>query len=147
MKKMIIIILLLGICAISYSEISDKFLTPSIHSPSIFNLNNITMNHTMSFSAGASSNQQSYYQSMYTNHINYQITPKLCFKLDLNFVNFGTASFSKDLQFEGNGDNESNILPEFSLTYKPLDNLSIVIEYKNYNLNRPWYYSDNWYNK
>lgn len=145
MRKIIIIIALLILVFSVSAEISDKFFNPTLYSPSLFDLNKIKMNHTISFSGGISSNNQSIYQSLYTNHINYQINPKLNFSLDLNFVNFGSATYNRKLEFEGNGDNQSVILPEFSLTYKPSDNLNIVIEYRNVSLSNSWYRSPLWY--
>lgn len=144
--KRIVTLLALLIMVISVSaEISEKFLNPAVFSPSLFDLNKITMNHTISFSGGISSNNQSIYQSLYTNHINYQISPKLNFKLDLNFVNYGSATYNRDLEFSGNGDNQSVILPEFSLSYRPSENMNIVIEYRNVSLSNPWYQSPFWY--
>ena len=145
MKRILLISLLMILCISLSSEMSDKFMNPSIYTPSIFSLNNITMNHTISFSAGVSSNNQSFYQSLYTNHINYQISPKLNFKLDLNFVNFGTATYNRNFDFEGNGDNQSVVLPEFSLSCEPTENMKIVIEYRNVSMQSPWYNTNPWY--
>jgi len=147
MKKLYLILIVLILFTCIHSEISEKFQNPSLFKPSIFNLNNITMNQSMSFSAGVGSNKQSFYQSMYTNHFNYRISSKLNFKLDLNFVNFGTATYEKDLQFSGNGDNDSTVLPEFSLVYKPSDSFSMVIEYRNVSLNQPGGYPGQWLRK
>ncbi|KQC05633.1 MAG: hypothetical protein APR54_08075 [Candidatus Cloacimonas sp. SDB] len=146
--KRIFITMLISVLFLAVSaEISDKFLNQSLYSPSLLDLNNISMNHTVSFSAGMSSNNQSFYQSVYTNHLNYRISSKLHLNLDLNFINFGTASFDRKLDFEANGDNESTILPEFSLSFKPSDSFSIVFEYRNCSLDRSWYNSNQWYRK
>jgi hypothetical protein len=63
----------------------------------------------------------------------------------LNFVNYGSATYNRKLEFAGNGDNQSVILPEFSLTYKPSENFNIVIEYRNVSLSNPWYHSPLWF--
>jgi hypothetical protein len=147
MKKIIITMLISALFLAVSAEISDKLLNQSLYSPSLLDLNNISMNHTVSFSAGMSSNNQSFYQSVYTNHLNYRISSKLNLNLDLNFINFGTASFDRKLDFEGNGDNESTILPEFTLSFKPSDSFSIVLEYRNFSLERPWYNSNQLYRR
>ncbi len=145
MKKIIMIFVILLLIAAVSADMSNKFINPTLYSPSIIDLNKITMNHTISFTGGISSNQQSIYQSLYTNHINYQISSKLNFRLDLNFVNYGSASFDQKFRFEGNGDNQSTILPEFSLTYKPSENFNIIFEYRNVSLSNHWYDSRPWY--
>ncbi|MCK4694196.1 MAG: hypothetical protein KAT74_00465 [Candidatus Cloacimonetes bacterium] len=139
MKRIILGLILVLLISYLNSEISPRFLNPEINTPSIFNLNNITMSHTMSFSTGIFSNKQGYYQSLYTNHINYVFNSKLNLQVDLNFINFGTATYKKGFEIEGNKDNESRIFPEFTLTYKPSEDVNIVFEYKNVN-------SSNFYN-
>ncbi|MDZ4182456.1 MAG: hypothetical protein U1B83_06230, partial [Candidatus Cloacimonadaceae bacterium] len=68
---------------------------------SLLSLNRLSMRHSMGFEAGTSSSGGGYYLSRYTNHLKYQFNPKLELDLDLNFVNFGTASNS----FKVNDDN------------------------------------------
>ncbi len=110
-------------------EISNKFLNSGLYQPSFFDLNKIDMNHSLSFQSGASSNGQGYYLSMYTNHLSFDFHPKLTFNLDLHFANFGTASFNKNFDIEGNNDNASEIFPEIQMEYKPNDNMSIRVEF------------------
>lgn len=105
---------------------------PNFRLPSLFNPNNINMKHSISFMSGISSNNQGFYQSMYTNHILYTFNSKLNLKLDLNFVNDGSITFNKGFNIEGNNDNASKILPNFSLNYKPTDNTSIILEFRSY---------------
>lgn len=138
MKRILLVLFLCLILQYVNAEMSNKFLNPDLYQPSIFNLNNITMNHSVSFQSGINSNNEGYYLSMYTNHISYQIHPKLSLKVDLHFVNFGTATYNKNFDIEGNNDNQSTILPEIQLDYRPNDNFNIHIEfgnrlYNNYN--------------
>jgi len=76
------------------------------------------------------SNGQSFYQSVYTNHLQYQFNPKLSMNMNLNFVNFGSATMKNKLSFDGNGDNQSKVLPEFSLMYQPSKNFTIRFDYQ-----------------
>jgi hypothetical protein len=102
-------------------------------------LKNIKMSHSMGFEAGSSSGGNGYYLSRYTNHINYQFSPKLELDLDLNFVNFGTMNTTQS--FALNDDNNNKILPEFSLRYKPSDSMSFEIKMSQGLLmqQKPWY--------
>lgn len=102
-------------------------------------LKNIKMSHSMGFEAGSSSSGNGYYLSRYTNHINYQFSPKLELDLDLNFVNFGTMNTTQS--FALNDDNNNKILPEFSLRYKPSDSMSFEIKMSQGLLmqQKPWY--------
>ncbi|MDP2174051.1 MAG: hypothetical protein Q8M98_06590 [Candidatus Cloacimonadaceae bacterium] len=93
---------------------------------SLLNLNRLSMRHSMGFEAGTSSAGDGYYLSRYTNHLKYQFSPRLELDLDLNFVNFGTASNS----FKINDDNSNKVIPEFSLRYKPSDSVLIQFEFK-----------------
>lgn len=99
---------------------------------SLLDLNRISMNHSMGFSAGVSSGGNGYYLSRYTNHLKYRFNPKLDLELDLNFVNFGSTSSS----FEFNDDNSSKIIPEFKLNYRPSDSVQLQIEFRQGN---PWF--------
>ncbi len=132
MRKIYILTLMLMMCVMINADIIENAFTPGLLTPSFLNTNNITINHSVSFMSGISSNKQSYYQSVYTNHLNYQFSPKLNLKLDLNFVNFGTATYKSGIEFEGNNDNTSKILPSFQLNYAPSENTSFTIEFKQY---------------
>lgn len=105
----------------------------------LLNMKNLDMSHSMGFSAGASSNGSGYYMSRYTNHLKYSFSPKLKMDLDLNFVNFGTASNS----FKINDDNSSRVLPELTLDYQPYESVKIQVKYRmGYPMLgdiRPWY--------
>ena len=106
---------------------------------SLLDLNRISMNHSMGFSAGVSSAGSGYYLSRYTNHLRYSFNPKLDMELDLNFVNFGSTNSS----FEFNADNRSTIIPEFKLNYRPSESVQLQIEFRQGNpwmpYDKPWY--------
>jgi len=92
----------------------------SATSPAFKNMN---VSHSVGFEAGSSSLGSGYYLSRYTNHMNFQFSPKLELDLDLNFVNFGSMNTRSDFSF--NDDNNSKILPEFSLRYRPSDSMTL----------------------
>ena len=144
MKKIILISLLIFISTLVFAEITADYFKPD-YKFMLFNPNKLTMNHSFSFMSGFSSNNQGFYQSVYTNHLNYQFNSKLDFKLDLNFVNYGSTTFQNDFKIEGNNDNTSKVLPSFQLNYKPSENTKITFEFRqfgDYNLynsmNKNW---------
>ena len=115
------------------AEIINSAFTPELLTPSMINMNNLTINHSMSFSSSISSNSQSAYESIYTNHLNYKFSSKLNLKVDLNFINYGSATYQGGIEFDGNNDNTSRILPNFQLNYNPSENVKFIIEFKQYN--------------
>ncbi len=133
MKKVLIIIILITSMMSLNAEIINNAFTPELLMPSMINMNNLTMNHSVSFSSSISSNSQSAYESVYTNHLNYKFSPKLNLKVDLNFVNFGSAMYKGGIEFDGNNDNTSKILPNFQLNYNPSENVKFIVEFKQYN--------------
>ena len=133
MKKVIMIIILITSMVVLNAEIINSAFTPDLLMPSIINMNNLTMNHSMSFSSNISSNSQSAYESVYTNHLSYNFNSKLNLNVDLNFVNYGTATHQSGIEFDGNNDNTSRVLPNFQLNYNPSENVKFVIEFKQYN--------------
>lgn len=144
MKKLILITFLVILAAVPLLAQID-FPKPNLNPFSgsgLLRSNRLAMSHSMGFEAGTASGGNGYYLSRYTNHISYKFNPKLALDLDLNFVNFGSASTNQGLSF--NQDNKSKILPEFSLSYKPSDSVSFELHYKQapYSLNR--YYNRPW---
>lgn len=144
MKKLILATLLVVLAAYPLLAQID-FPKPNLNpfkGSSLLMPNKLSMSHSMGFEAGTASGGNGYYLSRYTNHISYKFNPKLALDLDLNFVNFGSASTKSGISF--NQDNKSKILPEFSLSYKPSDSVSFELHYKQspYSLyqyaNRPW---------
>jgi hypothetical protein len=139
MKNLFITLILISLVfpAMATYNLPKPDLNPfSLNSPI---LKNIKMSHSMGFEAGSSSGGNGYYLSRYTNHINYQFSPKLELDLDLNFVNFGTMNTTQS--FALNDDNNNKILPEFSLRYKPSDSMSFEIKMSQGLLmqQKPWY--------
>lgn len=132
MKRIMVIIILIIAFSLN-AEIINKAFTPELLMPSMINMNNLTINHSMSFSSSISSNNQSAYESVYTNHLQYKFSPKLDLKVDLNFVNFGSAMYKGGIEFEGNNDNTSKILPNFQLNYNPSENVKFIFEFRQYN--------------
>lgn len=129
MTKIVIIFLAIFLVFNVFGEVSNNFLNPSFSTPSFLNMNNIIMNHSLSFQSGINSNNQGYYLSMYTNHLKFNFHPKLKLNLDLHFTNFGTATYSKNFDIEGNNDNQSQILPEIQMEYTPNENFKIRVEF------------------
>ncbi len=128
MKKIILILILMS--GFLYGQIIDSGFNPNKFAPSLFNMNDLEMNHSVSFSTGFSSGQ-SFYQSVYTNQIKYQFNSKLSLNLDLNFVNFGTGSM-QNWEFDSNNDNQTMVLPNMQLNYRPTENILIQVEYNQY---------------
>lgn len=100
---------------------------------------NLKMSHSMGFEAGSSSKGEGYYLSRYTNHLNYALSPSLDLKLDLNFVNVGGISTAKSISFAK--DNDSFVLPDFSLHYQPKENLSFELKFGKAIMQRGYYNS------
>jgi len=115
------------------AEVINNVFKPNLLMPSFLDVNKISVNHSVSFSSGISSNKQSFYQSVYTNHLSYDFNSKLKLDLDLNFVNFGTATYKSGIEFDGNEDNATKVLPNMQLNWKPSENTNITIEFKQYN--------------
>ena len=121
----------------------SPFFSPNLNTIGLLNPNNLRVNHSMSFMSGVSSGGDGFYQSTYTNHLHYSFTPKLDLKVDLNFVNYGTANWDNSFSIKSNNDNASTIIPEFSLNYRPSDNSSITIEFRQsgaYRRSDHWWY-------
>jgi hypothetical protein len=145
MKKItLLLIIIFTITLLAQTGIekyNPSFKIPSLAgNSSLLNPNKLEMNHSVFFLGGASSNQQSFYESTYTNHLQYSFNPKLKLNVDLNFVNYGTASFDNNWNIEGNNDNSTKVLPNFSLDYRPTENSRIIIQFNQYHRNR--YFGD-----
>jgi len=135
MKKLMLVLTICTMAVLLSSQ--SVFTLPNPYAQSglsstLFNPYKLKMTHTMGFTAGGSSNGQGFYESRYTNHIKYEFSPKLELGVDLNFLNFGSASYNKNFEFSSNNDNKSKVLPEFSLKWKPSDAFSMQIEYRSY---------------
>ncbi|OQX70841.1 MAG: hypothetical protein B6D62_03410 [Candidatus Cloacimonas sp. 4484_275] len=142
MKRIFVIILFAALMMNVFAEIG--YFNPNFKLPSLFNPNKIKMSHSISFMSGVSANNKGFYQSVYTNHISYNFNPKLKLQLDLNFVNNGTMNFNRNFALESNHDNKSMILPDFSLTYKPTENMTFSFEFRHFNSVSPYSYDWRW---
>ena len=130
MRRFAIAFVLLMLAGALLSQTTNtSFINPHWQMPSLLNPNKLQVNHSASFTAGGSSNGQGFYQSMYTNHMLYRFNPKLDLRVNLNFVNFGTATMHGGLDIEGNDDNATKMLPEFELQWRPTENTTLRIEY------------------
>lgn len=144
MKKLMIVAVIVLAAGMLAGEFESKLFSPEYYIPnrlntSAINLQNLDMHHSVSFTSGFSSGtNQAFYQSMYTNHINYKFNNKWNLKVNLNFVNFGTATWQQGVEFDGNRDNQSKVLPEFQLQYKPSENTSLTIEFRQGYGRSPW---------
>ena len=132
MKRLLFIMILILTFTLN-AEVINNVFKPNLLMPSFLDVNKISVNHSVSFSSGISSNKQSFYQSVYTNHLSYDFNSKLKLDLDLNFVNFGTATYKSGIEFDGNEDNATKVLPNMQLNWKPSENTNITIEFKQYN--------------
>ncbi len=127
-----------GLLAQSYIFENSTF-NSALARGTLFNPYKLKMTHSMGFAAGTSSNGLGFYQSRYTNHLAYELSPKLNLAVDLNLVNFGSISQSSGFSFESNNDNKTKIIPEFSLSYKPTDTVSLQIEFRDMRAQNPFY--------
>ncbi len=137
MKRIIILgvfILIISGMNLSAEQWNSVASDPYINLRGLLNPNNLQINHTLSFMTGVSSEGSGFYQSVYTNHLFFDLHPKVDFKVDLNFVNYGTTQWNDTFSVKANDDNTSNIIPEFSLQYRPSDNTSIRIEFRSMGL-------------
>lgn len=96
---------------------------------SLLDPNSYEMNHSITSLVGYSGGQ-SLYENTYTNHITYNLSENFKMKLDLHFTNFGTAKINNNFNIESNGDNSSEVIPDFSMEYKPSKNTRIIFQYR-----------------
>lgn len=148
MKKGLIFFLFLALSSLLYCMPLAYDAHPfnsNMKMPSLINMDQFDMSHSASFMAGGSSNGMGFYESRYTNHILYNISPKLKFRVDLNFINFGTASMSKSWDIESQNDNQSKVLPDFQLEFNPTENSRFIIEVNTSGRNSFGSYRRNWW--
>lgn len=144
MKKVMIVLAITLMAGMLAAQFDSKLFSPDYYIPnrlnsSAINLQNLDMHHSVSFMSGFSSgSNQAFYQSMYTNHISYKISDKWNLKMNLNFVNYGSATYQQGIEFDGNRDNQSKVLPEFQLQFKPSENTSLTIEFRQGYGRSPW---------
>lgn len=136
MKRiMIFAFLIIGISLFAQSESFNDFFNHS--NLSFLRSDKLSMHHSMSFSSSIGADKKAYYQSVYTNHLNYRLSSKLNLKLNMNFVNYGTASFQNSISsIKADNSKSVKVIPEFILDYSPSDNFHITFEYHNFYKNQ-----------
>jgi hypothetical protein len=92
---------------------------------SFINPDNFSMNHSfeMSYSAFGGGGMA---LGVYTNSMSFKFNDQLKLETDLSLVNSPYNSFGKDFSKNING----VYLSRAQLTYKPLDNMSIMVQYR-----------------
>jgi hypothetical protein len=134
MKKYIFLMLLITSAVILFGDyalpVNPSFFNPNFQLGSLLNPNNLKMSHTMSFASGINSSGNGFYQSAYTNHLLFNIKDNLKFNVDLSLVNQGSMTHQNNLNFKSNDDNNSLVIPAFSMEYQPFENTRIYINYQ-----------------
>ena len=135
-----ILSLMLSLPLLAQIDMPKPILNPYRGSGSpLISLDRLSMNHSMGFEAGMSSAGSGYYLSRYTNHIRYNLNPKLDLELDLSLVNYGSAN--SKLGF--GSDNTTRVIPEFKLNYRPSESVNLSLEFRQ---GSPWFSSSSsWY--
>ncbi|MEA2103841.1 MAG: hypothetical protein U9P79_04265 [Candidatus Cloacimonadota bacterium] len=132
MKKIvfIIIIILLTSIALSAQENVTKMNPISAFQfPSTLNMSKLQTSQSFSVTSVFSSNEnESLILSNFTNRFEYQFAKNLNMKLDLNFVNYKFFGSENNFSLKDN----TKILPNFQLEYKPSQNFQFRIEYQSY---------------
>ena len=150
MKRLIVIILIINLfCIISAQSVFDRptpTLNPNFNLGGLLHPDKMKMNHSMSFISGMSSSGYGYYQSNYTNHLQFQLQKNLKLNVDISVINHGTMSHNNDLNFKGNNDNQNFVVPSFSLEFKPTENTTLHIEYRQFRGHQlnPYSMHDSW---
>ena len=151
MKKFLLIVLFvcisLSIMGQNIFEKPNFSLNPNYKLGGIFDSNIVKMNHSMSFMSGVSSTGDGFYQSAYTNHLNFHLRENLKLNVDVSVLNIGTMNHNNDMKFSSNNDNQNVVVPSVSLHYKPSERSTIYFEYrqiKGHQLHHPrnndWWY-------
>ena len=157
MKKIIIILIFMSIISLSNAQTvfdgnSSNFnpnFNPNFDLGGFLSPDKVKMNHTMSFMSGVSSRGDGFYQSTYTNHLQFQLQQNLKLNVDLSVVNHGTMTHNNNLNFNSNNDNQNMIVPAFSLEFKPRENTTFYFEYRQQRGHQmPHYYRQNdWWDR
>ncbi|MDD3050383.1 MAG: hypothetical protein PHR06_04490 [Candidatus Cloacimonetes bacterium] len=129
MKTTITMVITLLLFISAHAIDNNDYFNTHFQLPSLINPSNFSMSHSLS-TASSFYRGTAFYQSSYTNHLNYRLSSKLDLKVDLNFVNYGTANYNSKFNFDSNNDNQTRVLPDFSLTFKPSENTMIRVEYR-----------------
>ena len=150
MKKLLFLVVLLslGFLLNAQSSLGNSgySFNPNYKVGSLFDPNIVKMNHSMSFMSGVSSTGAGFYQSAYTNHLQFKLRENLKFNVDISVLNLGSMTHNNDMKFSGNDDNQNMIVPAFSLQYKPTENSTIYFEYRQMRGHQyPYYRTNEWW--
>lgn len=136
MKKLIVIIFVLALSVSNAQFRDDLNNKPDIKSGilnsnsggSIFgfiNPDNFSMHHTFNLSySGFSGGGMAL--GVYTNSMAYKFSDKLNLQADISLVNSPYSSFGKNFSQQING----IYLSKLQMSYKPTDNMNIIIQYR-----------------
>lgn len=108
----------------------------------LFNSNNFSMNHSYSLSF-SSFGSNGLALGVYTNSMLFKLTDNMNFQVDASLVHSPYNSFGKDFQNNLNG----FYISRAQFNYKPYENFSLSIQYRNMpGYNSPYGYDD-YYNR
>ena len=136
MNRYIVLIVLLSLAMVLNAQFAyDRPVfapnfNPNFQLGGFLHPDQVKMNHSMSFVSGMASSGAGYYQSSYTNHLQFQLKPNLKMNVDMSVVNLGTMSHNNNLKLSSNNDNQNVVVPALSLEYKPSNNTTIYFEYR-----------------
>jgi hypothetical protein len=150
MKNLIILIIFFT-ASISYGQFREELNKPKDVKSGIINNNpssfllgfinpaNFTMNHSFSMSY-SSFGSNGIALGVYTNSIGYKFNDKLNIQIDASIVNSPYSTFGSDYSQQING----IYLSRAQLNYKPSENTSITIQYRQLPYNYNYRYSPFW---
>ena len=162
MKKYILILLLLA-ASVSQAQYRDDANKPTNVRGGIVNNNsfgsflgfinpdNFSMHHSFGLSYSAFGGIGGMAMGVYTNSMAYKFSDKLNLETDISVVNSPYNSFDKDFSKQING----VYLSRVQMTYKPTDNINIILQYRQLpgGFYSPYYYGgyslynrDNYFN-
>jgi len=91
------------------------------------NPDNFSMHHTFDLSYSTLGGSNGMALGVYTNSMAYKFSDKLDIQTDISIVNSPYNTFGKDFSKQING----VYLSRAQLSYKPTDNMRIIVEYRN----------------
>ena len=141
MKRTVIFVVFLSVVFALGAQVVPNFspnFNPNFQLGGLLHPDKVKMNHTMSFMTGVSSSGHGYYQSSYTNHLQFMLRENLRMNVDMSVVNLGTMTHNNDMRFNSNNDNQNVIVPAFSLEFRPTQNSVIYFEYRQGHPHHHW---------
>ena len=134
MKKYILIILILAVSILQAQYRDDANKQPDVRSGivnnnsfgSFINPDNFSMHHSFGLSYSAFGGIGGMALGVYTNSMAYKFSDRLNLETDISVVNSPYNSFDKDFSKQING----VYLSRVQMTYKPTDNMNIILQYR-----------------